>query len=154
MKRVSIYDLDGTIVCSLHRYRTIKDEKGTERIDLEHWKNNQHLTLHDSLLPLASVYKNDLKDHNCYVIIATSRILNNLDYEFINTRLGKPNYIISREDGNLESGASLKIKGLEKVSDKFRDSEVVFYEDNITYLKSVCDYFNITGVYVPSRQGH
>ena len=70
IKKVSIYDMDGTIVCSLHRYRTIVDENG-ERIDLNYWRENQDLALNDSLLPLAEQYKKDLKDESCYVIIAT-----------------------------------------------------------------------------------
>ena len=34
--------MDGTIVCSLHRYRT-KVDNGRELIDLQFWRENQHL---------------------------------------------------------------------------------------------------------------
>ena len=37
--RVAIYDMDGTIVDSSHRYRTIIDENG-ERIDLDYLREN------------------------------------------------------------------------------------------------------------------
>ena len=82
--RVSIYDMDGTIVDSLHRYRTIIDDNG-ERIDLDYWRENEYRALDDSLLPLAEQYKNDLRDSSCFVIIATARVLRDADNQFINT---------------------------------------------------------------------
>ena len=48
IKRVRIYDMDGTIVCSMHRYRTVIDDRG-ERIDLEYWRENEYRALDDSL---------------------------------------------------------------------------------------------------------
>jgi hypothetical protein len=153
--KVSIYDMDGTIVCSLHRYRTIVDENG-ERIDLNYWRENEYRAMDDSLLPLASQYRKDLKDENTFVIIATARVLREADNKFITDILGEPDYIISRADGDTTSGGKLKIAGLAKFFNlkNFKDAEFTFYEDNTTYLKAVCDRFNIRGVYVPSKQGH
>ena len=155
IKRVSIYDMDGTIVCSLHRYKTIIDDNG-ERINLDYWRENEYRAMGDSLLPLAQQYKDDLNDENCYVIIATARVLHTADNTFISEILGEPDYIISRVDGDNTSGGKLKIAGLTKFFNlvSFRDAEFTFYEDNTTYLKAVCDRFNIRGVYVPSKQGH
>jgi len=153
MKRVSIYDMDGTIVCSLHRYRAVDN-----KIDLNYWRDNEFRAMDDSLLPLAEQYKKDLLDNDCFVIIATARILREPDYLFINTILGKPNHIISRKDNDSRSGGLLKILGLNKLFSlkQFKNVKhnAVFYEDNTSYLKAVCDYFNITGVYIPSKQGH
>jgi beta-phosphoglucomutase-like phosphatase (HAD superfamily) len=153
--KVSIYDMDGTIVDSLHRYRTIIGDNG-ERIDLDYWRENEYRALDDSLLPLAEQYKADLKNDNCFVIIATARVLRAADNQFIAEILGEPDYIISRKDGDNVSGATLKIAGLAKFFNllNFKDAEFTFYEDNITYLKAVCDRFDIRGVYVPSKQGH
>ena len=152
---MAIYDMDGTIVCSLHRYRTIIDDAG-ERIDLPFWRDNQHLAENDSLLPLAEQYKQDLADPHCYVVIATARVLNDPDYKFIADNLGMPDYIVSRKPDDNQSGKTLKINGLAKFFNliNFRGADVVFYEDNVQYLKAVCDRFNIRGVYVPSKQGH
>jgi len=152
IKRVRVYDMDGTIVCSLHRYRTIEGN----RIDLEYWRDNQYKAMDDSLLPLARDYKLDLKDENTYVIIATARVMGPADYEFVDKILGKPDYLISRGESDIRSGGQLKIKGLQKFFNlkNFRDAEITFYEDNIQYLKAVCDKFNIRGVYIPSKQGH
>ena len=155
IKRVSIYDMDGTIVCSMHRYRTIVDERG-ERIDLDYWRENEYRASDDSLLPLASQYREDLQDENCFVIIATARVLRDADNAFIRDILGEPDYIISRIDGDTVSGGKLKIAGLTKFFNlkPFRDAEFTFYEDNVQYLKAVCDRFGIRGVYIPSKQGH
>ena len=153
--KVSIYDMDGTIVDSLHRYRTIIGDTG-ERIDLDYWRENEYRALDDSLLPLAEQYKTDLRNENCFVIIATARVLRDADNQFISEILGEPDYIISRKDGDTVSGGKLKIAGLAKFFNllNFKDAEFTFYEDNITYLKAVCDRFDIRGVYVPSKQGH
>ena len=158
IKRVSIYDMDGTIVCSLHRYRTIVGDSG-ERIDLGYWRENEYRAMEDSLLPLAENYKADLKDESCFVIIATARVLRDADNKFITEVLGDPDYIISRVDGDTTSGGTLKCAGLAKLFNvapfnMFKDAEFTFYEDNVDYLKAVCDRFNISGVYVPSKQGH
>jgi len=155
INRVAIYDMDGTIVDSSHRYRTITDENGT-RIDLDHWRENEYRAMDDGLLPMFEQYRIDLNDENCYVIIATAREMNEPDWRFVNEILGMPDYFISRPKGSNISGKLLKINGLAKFFNlvTFKNAEFVFYEDNIQYLKAVCDRFNIKGVYIPSVQGH
>jgi hypothetical protein len=153
--KVSIYDMDGTIVDSLHRYRTIVSETG-ERIDLNYWRENEYRAFDDSLLPLAYQYQEDLQNPNTFVVIATARVLHSPDFCFIAEKLGEPDYIVSRNEGSNISGSILKINGLQKLFStvKFETEDITFYEDNISYLKAVCDRFNIKGVYVPSKQGH
>lgn len=155
IKRVAIYDMDGTIVDSSHRYRTITDENGT-RIDLDYWRENEYRAMADGLLPLAEQYRADLADPECYVIIATARVMNAPDWQFVRDILGEPDYFISRPADSNISGKTLKINGLAKFFNlnNFKNAEFVFYEDNIQYLKAVCDRFNIRGVYIPSVQGH
>lgn len=161
INRVAIYDMDGTIVCSLHRYRTMVREDGKEVIDLQYWRDNEPLAMQDSLLPMAKQYWSDLNDSHCYVIIATARVIHDADMRFIREKLGLPNYIISRQDGDSRSGGLLKVNGLQKFANllQFQNAEWTFYEDNTDYLKKVCDHFsfagiNIKGVYIPSKQGH
>lgn len=155
IKRVAIYDMDGTIVDSSHRYRTITDENG-ERIDLEYWRENEYRAMEDGLLPMFAQYEKDLADPECYTIIATARVMNAPDWQFVNEILGMPDYFISRNAGDSQSGKTLKINGLAKFFNlvNFKNADFVFYEDNISYLKAVCDRFNIRGVYIPSVQGH
>lgn len=153
--KVAIYDMDGTIVDSSHRYRTvIKD--GIEKIDLQYWRDNEFRAMEDGLLPLANQYMQDLQDPNTYVIIATARIVRERDMQFITEILGMPDYLISRKPDDNRSGAVLKIKGLQRFFNlhQFRLADAVFYEDNVQYLKAVCDHFQIRGVYIPSIQGH
>lgn len=155
ISRVAIYDMDGTIVDSSHRYRTIIDDKG-ERIDLDYWRENEYRAMDDKLLPMAAQYREDLSDPECYVIIATARVMNEPDWQFVREILGEPDYFISRPKGSDISGKTLKINGLAKFFNlvNFKNADVVFYEDNVQYLKAVCDRFNIRGVYIPSVQGH
>jgi hypothetical protein len=155
IKHVAIYDMDGTIVDSSHRYRTITDSNGT-RIDLEYWRENEYRALQDGLLPMFDQYQRDLADPETYVIIATARVMHAPDWQFVNEVLGMPDYFISRPVGSDISGKTLKINGLAKFFNlvNFKGADFVFYEDNIQYLKAVCDRFNIRGVYIPSVQGH
>ena len=155
IKRVSIYDMDGTIVDSSHRYRTIVDDAG-ERIDLDYWRENEYRAGDDTLLPMAKQYQADIADPECYVIIATARVMHEPDWQFVREKLGEPDYFISRPEGSTISGRILKISGLAKFFNllNFKDAEFTFYEDNVDYLKAVCDRFKIRGVYVPSVQGH
>ena len=156
IKHIAIYDMDGTIVDSSHRYRTITDNTGVTRIDLQYWRDNEYRAGDDQLLPLAAQYRRDLLDEYTYVIIATARVMNTPDREFVRDILGEPDYLISRMPNDSRSGGLLKVLGLQKFFNlkNFRDADAVFYEDNISYLKTVCDHFNIRGVYVPSVQGH
>mgnify|MGYP000396725271 CR=1 FL=1 len=157
INKIRIYDMDGTIVCSLHRYRTVKHPDGTEKIDLQHWRENEHRASDDSLLPMAEQYKADLRSEDTFVIIATARVLHAPDRAFIAGVLGEPDHIISRAADDTRSGGLLKVLGLNKLFalKQFSTvSDVVFYEDNVSYLKTVCDFFGFSGVYVPSKQGH
>jgi hypothetical protein len=157
MKRIRIYDMDGTVVCSLHRYRTVVDSSGVERIDLGYWRENEYRALGDSLLPLHGQYKKDLACPDTFVIIATARIMRGPDWQFVRETVGMPDHFISRADGDGRSGGLLKVLGLKKLFalKQFHGVDnIVFYEDNVNYLKSVCDHFGCRGVYVPSEQGH
>lgn len=150
--RIAIYDMDGTIVDSSHRYRVTAENK----IDIEYWRANEYRAMEDGLLPLAAQYMQDIENPDVYVIIATARVLRGPDWQFIREVLGEPNYVISRGENDTRSGATLKINGLQRFFNlkQFRLADAVFYEDNISYLKAVCDHFQIRGVYIPSVQGH
>ena len=157
MKKIRIFDMDGCIVCSLHRYRTIVSPDGIERIDLAHWRENEHRAMDDGLLPMSATYRACLADPATYTVIATARVLHKPDRDFIARTLGEPDHIISRAADDSRSGGLLKVLGLRRLFalKQFKAlDDIVFFEDNISYLKTVCDEFGIQGVYVPSRQGH
>lgn len=154
IRKTHIYDMDGTIVCSMHRYRSMI-ASGKITIDFPYWIQNQHKAMADSLLPLASQYKKDISDSSVFVIIATARVLNEPDQDFIAQKLGNPDAIVSRKDGDSSSGAMLKINGLKSVFNiaSLWDTEKRFWEDNLHYLTSVCSALGIRGHYVKSQQG-
>ena len=155
INRVQVYDMDGTIVDSTHRYRTVT-VNGKTSIDLNYWRENEYRAMSDSLLPLAAQYKSDLLDPHCYVIIATARVINKPDARFINKILGCPDYIVSRKHNDSQSGKTLKANGLARFFnlENFALADWTFYEDNLDYLNAVCDRFPIKPVFVPSNQGH
>jgi hypothetical protein len=123
---------------------------------LQYWRDNEYRAMADGLLPLAEQYMQDIQNPDVYTIIATARVMHAPDWQFVNEILGKPDYFISRADGDTRSGAKLKVLGLQKFFNlrQFRNADAVFYEDNVAYLKAVCDRFNIRGVYIPSVQSH
>ena len=155
LRKVSIYDMDGTIVDSTHRYKTVT-VSGVEKIDLGYWRANEYRAMDDGLLPLAAQYMDELKDPEVFVIIATARVMGDADWRFVREILGVPDYFISRAANDTRSGGALKIAGLQKFFNlkQFRNVDATFYEDNTSYLKAVCDHFQIRGVYIPSKQGH
>lgn len=154
--KMHVYDMDGTIVCSMHRYRTIIDSKGVERIDLLYWIQNEHKAGQDSLLPLAEQYKQDLQDPKKIVVIATARHIQAADMRFIKKYLGFPAFMVSRRGrSDTRSGGVLKSEGLQKILRLFpRKPLVHFWEDNVKYLETVCKTVGATGHYVKSNQSH
>lgn len=154
IREIHIYDMDGTIVSSLHRFRTGKNGK----IDLQHWIDNctPEMIAKDSLLPLAEQYKQHLADPEIYVVIATARYMQQADFDYIRDNLGMPNKIIHRHaKNNHMRGADMKIAGLRFLKNlkQFAKIPCTFYEDNIEYLYPVANYLNARPVYIPSQQG-
>lgn len=158
IKEVKIYDMDGTIVDSSHRYRTMACNT---RIDLQFWiaGDKPEFIAMDSLLPLAAQYKEDLQNPEVYVIIATARACEKGDanYEFIATNLGMPNKFVHRLGrGDTRGGAELKLQAIKPLMNlkQFAKAQITVLEDNIAYLKKMCDNLGALGIYVPSVQGH
>jgi len=154
IKRIEIFDMDGTLVCSLHRFRT---DPVTGKIDLPFWIANDipEKIAQDSLLPLADYYKACVADPEIYTIIATARVLKKADYDFIRDNLGLPDKIFGRVLGDHTKGVTLKTRALQFLRNlkQFREIPAHFHEDNIEYLKGVCDNLNLIGHYYPSKQG-
>jgi hypothetical protein len=160
IKRIHIYDLDGTVIDSSHRYRTVHDKNGNLRIDLKYWRDhdNENFIKYDTLLPLAEQYKRDLADDEIYVIIATARacVTGDANYKFIKDHLGLPNHFIHRLGINdKRKGSEIKINGIKPLLNlkQFRNAVKVFFEDNIDYLINVAYAIDAHPVFVKSNQG-
>ena len=155
IKRIHIYDMDGTLVDSSHRYRTMPC--GT-RIDLQYWIDNECLTMGDSLLPQVDAFRAQVESNEDYVIIATARIWCDLSEQFALENDLNPQIVFARRDRHdTRGGADLKIQGVRKLLNlkQFQGvEEIHVYEDNVSYLKTICDHFDAVGHYFPSKQGH
>ena len=159
MKKLAIYDLDGTVIDSSHRYRTMPC--GT-KIDLEHWRKNctPEMIAKDSLLPHAKQMIKDLEDIETTVIVATARVMQDADFDYIIENLGIPNYMVYRKENDTRKGADLKNQGIIKYHGDVRHYDsITIYEDNLEYLYGMRDFLktqndNVMAIHVPSNQGH
>ena len=158
VKEVHVFDVDGTIVDSTHRYRvqdtTIAHQK--RKINLSHWLANQSKANKDTLLPLAKLYQEFLRDPSIYVIIATARELHSPDWQFFTQVLGLPDKVISRKYGDNISGVDLKPRPLRRLRNlkQFRNAVWHMWEDNAEYLTKVCDKVGMVPHFIPSAQGY
>jgi len=156
IKKIHVYDLDGTVISSSHRYRTVPGEM---RIDLKHWRENDipEQIAKDSLLPHAAQYKQDIMDPETLVVIATARacVKGDANWQFVEKRLGLPDFFIHRLGPNdVRKGAELKINGLLPIIASFPNAVVHFWEDNKDYLRDVSEAIGAIPHYVPSTQGY
>lgn len=161
IKSINIYDIDGVLVNSEHRYRTVIKPCGKIAIDLQYWRDNEHLVHLDIPLPLMEKYKKDLNHKTKRVIIATAREAKQPDFDFVQ-KIGNPHCFVYRKKGDREKGSILKVKGIMDYLQgiKLAKNHVIrVYEDNHEYLKGICDNlkdhgFNTVGYYIPSNQGY
>jgi len=154
---IKVYDLDGTVVNSLHRYRTVMVD-GVEKIDLAYWREmaTPENIMRDTLLPLAADYKRSLADPTVYVVVATARVMSAADWQFVREVLGEPDYFIHRKPDDTRRGAEMKRAGLRKLFSLKQFAKVarrVFFEDNADYLAIAAD-LGMVPVFVSSNQGH
>lgn len=156
IREIHIYDIDGTLVDSTHRYRI---DPATGKIDLQYWIDNctPEQIAKDELLPLADTYQIQLADPTVYTVLATARVLEWPDMKYIREVLGMPDKLVSRNGRNdTRKGAHMKIQGLRFLNNlnPFRHiTERFFYEDNKDYLYPVAAAINAKPIYVPSEQG-
>lgn len=164
IKKIKIYDLDGTLINSMHRYRT--DETG-QRIDLDFWRENDipEKIMLDSFLPLIDWLHQDLARKDTYVIFATARacVEGDANYQFLKDHNIMPDKFIHRQGAeDRRGGAQLKIAGINPLLNlrQFKNATIHIFEDNIQYLKTMVDHFSqkrkgkVVGHYVHSGQGH
>lgn len=164
IKKIKVYDLDGTIINSLHRYKT---KNG--RIDLEHWRKNDtpKKVMQDSFLDLYKWLQVDLKRKDTFVIFATARacVENDHNYDFLKHHNIFPDMFIHRQGENDQrGGAALKIAAIKPLLNlkQFQNATVHIFEDNIQYLHDITialkgDFSKgrkVVGHFIPSQQGH
>ena len=134
MNRYKIWDLDGTVIDSSHRYSTL--ENGD--IDLPKWiaDNTRENIEQDKLLPLARLMRSNWTQGNDIVIICTARVLGVWDHVFLADHGIKAHFILSRALGDNRGDAEMK---RQKLLALFADLKIPFsrwtksawlYDDN------------------------
>ena len=153
-KRIHVYDLDGVLVDSSHRYRNLAN--GT--IDLKYWLANRtpENINRDKLLPHVWQYVNDILNPYVYVILCTSRTDSLLDREFIRNKLGQPNKLFMRASDPIDYSPDsvMKRRALQTIFNlkQFQYLPRTLWEDNRINIDRLGDLFTHT-IYVPSQQG-
>jgi len=137
MNRYKIWDLDGTVIDSSHRYSTLANGD----IDLPRWiaDNTRANIEQDKLLPLAELMKSNYRQGDI-VIICTARVLGIWDHCFLADHGIKAQFILSRAIGDNRGDAEMKKA---KLFALFADLKVpfsrwskasTFYDDNLGVL--------------------
>ena len=155
IERIHVFDCDGVLMDSSHRYRTMPCNT---RIDLDYWIENctPEKIWQDEPLPMARLYRELLLSKSDYVIIATARVCQQADFDSIEFKLGKPQKFICREKGDHQGGVPLKLAGIRPLLNlkQFANAAITVYEDNLAYLSGLCEALNAKPIYIPSQQGH
>lgn len=142
LKKIHVYDLDGVLVDSSHRYRN----KPCGAIDLDYWfkMRTPENVARDSLLPLARQYVRDCQNSEIYTVICTSRSQEIEDIRFIYDNLGAPNKLIMRPHGNMESDSILKRRQLMMLFNlrQFARLPRRLWEDNQKNIAALHDLFS------------
>ena len=131
MKRIVIFDLDGTVIDSSHR--TPNNPDGTLNIEKYFKNRTRENIMRDTLLPLANTMKSLCKKDN-YIIICTARDLTEADWEYLTVNKLKAHKIISRNpDGSEVNTTDIEHKGkkLNKLLNlkQFQNKPVFFFDD-------------------------
>ena len=128
-----IWDLDGTVIDSSHRYSTLANGD----IDLPRWiaDNTRENIEQDKLLPLARLMRSNYRQGDT-VIICTARVLGVYDHCFLADHGIKAQFILSRAIGDNRGDAEMK---RQKLLALFADLKIpfarwtrnaTFYDDN------------------------
>ena len=149
-KKIHVYDIDGVLVDTSHRYRNKSD--GT--IDLEYWFQNrtaEKIAL-DKLLPHAAQYRDDINDPKIFTMLCTSRMVHALDMDFIKYRLGWPDVCIMRPLGNMDADDVLKLRQLKRIFSQrhLKDLPRTLWEDNPRNIDTLRELFTQC-IFVPSH---
>lgn len=161
IKAIHIFDFDGTLVDSSHRYRT--DETG-QKIDLKYWIDNEPLAhLDKPIKPVCDIFKELNKSSFDYPLIATARLICDGFWKVCkDAGINPPSLVARRGRDDKRGGAELKIAHVNRLLNlkQFsKVSEIHVYEDNKTYLETIAKHYelknyNVIRHFFPSNQGH
>ena len=135
-KPIYIFDLDGTVVDSSHRFTGTAEGK----VDLAKWieDSTRENIFKDSLLPLAKFMKALMKA-NQNVWICTARNMSKDDFDFLAENGIKAKTILCRKDGDHRADAEMKTAKLKRLFNlkQFQNAEKIMFDDNKSIQKEM-----------------
>ena len=130
-KPIYIFDLDGTVIDSSHRFTGTAEGK----VNLAKWieDSTRENIFKDSLLPLAKFMKALMKA-NQNVWICTARNMSKDDFDFLAEKGIKAKTILCRKDGDHRADAEMKTAKLKRLFNlkQFQNAEKIMFDDNKT----------------------
>lgn len=132
-----IFDLDGTVIDSRHRYRTLPNGD----IDLPYWleqAEKREMVFADTLLPLVHRMRKLFIEGET-VIVCTSRTIHPLWIEFLSVHNIPYSVMLARPDGCMTGDADLKEQMLDEYFDSIGkcldDVRAIMYEDHMGVIE-------------------
>lgn len=146
--KIYIFDIDGTIIDSDHRYKAACNLDGT--LNLPKYLKTRHLMHKDTLLPLANYLRRKYEQGH-YIVLATSRNIDEMDLQFLRDNNIPYHTIKSRPWGMNGPDGELKRKLLMYLNNlkQFRNREKIFFDDLNENLKALSDFQLLTPVLIP-----
>lgn len=133
-----IFDLDGTVICSKHRYRNLPNGS----IDLDYWfaMRTPENIAKDSLLPLASTMKRLFERH--MIVVCTARTMCDDDFQYLADNELYYHAILYRAVDDLRSDAAMKVSLLNEYfrSEGYarpRHANTIMYDDNERVIQAM-----------------
>ena len=137
INKIDIFDCDGVLVDSGHRYRNLPNGS----IDLDYWieNNTPEKVAQDKLLPHVNLYRESLNNPESYTIIATARQCAMHDLEYFRDHLGFPQKLIFRRAGDMRKDWVLKAAGIRRLLNlrQFKNAAVTMWEDNPVTIENL-----------------
>lgn len=151
LERIHIYDVDGVLLDSTHRFRTLP----CGIVDLAHWTDNRHFACNDTYLPLARQFIEDCLAPEVYTIVCTARQMHLEEWLAWERLFPMPDQFLSRAKGDSRGSIAMKTAKLRKVLSlrQFSGLPRVYWEDTKDILDAVSAAVGARGVFVQSSQG-
>ena len=134
--KLYIFDLDGTVIDSSHRFTGNAEGK----LNLEKWieDSTRENIFRDSLLPLAQFMKALIKA-NKNVWICTARNMSKADFDFLAHHGIKAKTILCRKNGDHRADAEMKTAKLKRLFNlkQFQNMEKIMFDDNKSIQKEM-----------------
>ncbi len=143
MKKIAVFDLDGTVIDSTHR--TPNKADGTLDLDRYFELRTRENIFKDSLLPLAEIMKEMYESGDYHIVICTARDMTKDDYDFLDEHDLKYHEIFNRNNIRKKYHWGLpddlyKTKQLKK----YKTTSYVFFDDAKPIIDTFRTYPNVS----------